>query len=186
MIRIFLNILSSKLKTGIWPGNRSHDLVKFLSWDVHNKMSFTSDSYPPRAQLSLNTSQESIMSPTIQWTNIPLIRIFSLIYRILRDRAFRSREVPEKYHAQRPPPYPHSPMRGVSNIPSVTVGTEVLIANISVLLMELTLMLLLSHSEHCMVPLPIVLLPTLWDAGWNHERNAIFLFCFRMLTCGYS
>ena len=147
-------------------------------------MSFISDSYPSRAQLSLNTSQESIMSPTIQWTNIPLIRIFSLIYRILRDRSFRSREVPEKYHTQHPPSYPYRPMRGSQTYPigpeNVKLRTEVLIANISVLLMELTLMLLLSHSEHCMVPLPIVLLPTLWDAGWNHGRNASFLFCFRL------
>ena len=149
-------------------------------------MSFISDSYPSHAQLSLNTSQDPIMSPTIQWTSIPLIRIFSLIYRILRDRSFRSREVPEKYHTQHPPSYPHRPMRGVSNIPSVTVGTEVLIANISVLLMELTLMLLLSHSGDYLVPLPIVFLPTLRDVGWNHGRNASFLFCFRMLTCGYS
>ena len=60
-------------------------------------------------------------------------------------------------------------MRGSQTYPigpeNVKLRTEVLIANISVLLMELTLMLLLSHSGDYLGPLHIVLLPTLRDAG---------------------
>ena len=40
-------------------------------------------------------------------------------------------------------------------------------------------MLLLSHSAHCIVPLPIVLLPTLRDGG-EIMGGTLFLFCFRL------